>query len=584
MLRGAKKFLLTSRSGIKTNYQRYFFKQIDQLGKKIKSLKTEIKISTVNVIDEQNAKKLFDEAESMGKFGGIFQLAVVLHDELFENQTAETFNDVCKPKVDATINLDKLSRLLDYQLDYFVCFSSITCGRGNVGQSNYGYANSVMERICENRRKDGLHGLAIQWGPIGDVGVFVNKNHHDGMHVAGLLMQKLPSWLNALDKYLQCSYPVVSSLVRMNKRFKVISAEENVIKYIWQLIGVDPKTVPNYVTLEELGIGSIAVFEFQQRLQRDYDISLSMEEIRRITIGEMKRFEEGDREVMKQFAADLKIARANLSKIKFELSNEPLSKLNDVSNGKPIYLLPPFESIYDQFIPLAKLLPFPVYSLNWTHEMEQYKDIKEIALHYTNLMKTLEPNGDYMLLATNFGSFVALRMAYKKEPIKKLFLIDTLLVKKTGAYDDEIKKHELFEEQFSYIKRNISPSLFERLKNEGYNNKICKEKKIEGFIHNLKNLFPIQHSKDFEVIIKGTVKKAEMMSEIKEKYTKKFKENEENYIRQKITKNKMEKIKLNELIIMKSFTNNAEKEQLEENMLEIYENLLKSYGFNQEVS
>lgn len=48
-------------------------------------------------------------------------------------------------------------------------FSSVSCGRGNAGQSNYGMSNSVMERICEKRRSDGLPGLAIQWGAIGDV-------------------------------------------------------------------------------------------------------------------------------------------------------------------------------------------------------------------------------------------------------------------------------------------------------------------------------------------------------------------------------------------------------------------------------
>ncbi|CAF5042184.1 unnamed protein product, partial [Rotaria magnacalcarata] len=48
-------------------------------------------------------------------------------------------------------------------------------GRGNAGQTNYGYANSTMERICEQRQKDGLPGLAIQWGAIGDVGMVIEN-------------------------------------------------------------------------------------------------------------------------------------------------------------------------------------------------------------------------------------------------------------------------------------------------------------------------------------------------------------------------------------------------------------------------
>jgi fatty acid synthase, animal type len=50
-----------------------------------------------------------------------------------------------------------------------VVFSSVSCGRGNAGQTNYGFSNSIMERICEWRRKLGLPALAVQWGAVGDV-------------------------------------------------------------------------------------------------------------------------------------------------------------------------------------------------------------------------------------------------------------------------------------------------------------------------------------------------------------------------------------------------------------------------------
>lgn len=53
-------------------------------------------------------------------------------------------------------------------------FSSVSCGRGNAGQSNYGLANSAMERICERRQADGLPALAVQWGAIGEVGLVVD--------------------------------------------------------------------------------------------------------------------------------------------------------------------------------------------------------------------------------------------------------------------------------------------------------------------------------------------------------------------------------------------------------------------------
>jgi fatty acid synthase len=35
--------------------------------------------------------------------------------------------------------------------------------------------NSIMERICEARVRDGLPGLAVQWGAVGDVGLLAEK-------------------------------------------------------------------------------------------------------------------------------------------------------------------------------------------------------------------------------------------------------------------------------------------------------------------------------------------------------------------------------------------------------------------------
>lgn len=98
-----------------------------------------------------------------GAVGGIFNLAVVLRDSILENQTVETFAESFAPKVFATRYLDELSRVLCQRLQYFVVFSSASCGRGNAGQSNYGMANSIMERIIEKRVRDNLPGKAIQW-------------------------------------------------------------------------------------------------------------------------------------------------------------------------------------------------------------------------------------------------------------------------------------------------------------------------------------------------------------------------------------------------------------------------------------
>lgn len=48
----------------------------------------------------------------MGHVKAIFNVAVVLRDALFENQTIESFKTSFAPKVNATLKLDALSRIL----------------------------------------------------------------------------------------------------------------------------------------------------------------------------------------------------------------------------------------------------------------------------------------------------------------------------------------------------------------------------------------------------------------------------------------------------------------------------------------
>jgi fatty acid synthase len=211
LFKGAKKLILTSRTGIKTSYQKAIFNRLEELGKKFEMFKIEIIVSTHNSNTIEGSQQLLDDAKKLGPIGGIFHLALVLNDALLENQTIETFQETCESKINTFVNLDKITRNSYPDLDYFVVFSSVSCGKGNTGQTNYGFANSVCERICEMRRRDGFHGLAIQWGPIGDVGVAADNETVD--KVSGIVKQRILSCLEVLDKFLQLPDSILSSIV-----------------------------------------------------------------------------------------------------------------------------------------------------------------------------------------------------------------------------------------------------------------------------------------------------------------------------------------------------------------------------------
>ena len=203
--RGAKIFLVNSRFGPKTSYQKYKIQYLEKSG-------TKIHISYENLHELSGTQNLFKIGESFAKIGGIFHLQLILIDGLFENQTPENFNRICSVKSKSLENMDLISRKLYPNIEYFIAFSSVVSSRGNAGQSNYGYTNAVMDRICELRRSDGLNGLSIHWGPIGDVG-YVAENIGNEFQLSGTIQQRITSCLTVLDRILQSNLTICSSFV-----------------------------------------------------------------------------------------------------------------------------------------------------------------------------------------------------------------------------------------------------------------------------------------------------------------------------------------------------------------------------------
>ena len=208
---GARKFVLTSRSGIKTDYQKYVINRLIIFGENHKYFNVKIHISKNDCLTVESTRRVISDASQFGQIGGIFHLTLVLNDCLLQHLSYEKFCESIDTKYKVLNHLDVESRKLSYNLDYFVAWSSLSCGKGSAGQTNYAFGNSLCERICEKRLKDGLHGLAIQYGPVGDVGVYENKGQ--GVLMSTLQKQRINSCCDVLDKLLAGNQPIVTSWV-----------------------------------------------------------------------------------------------------------------------------------------------------------------------------------------------------------------------------------------------------------------------------------------------------------------------------------------------------------------------------------
>ncbi|XP_018371882.1 PREDICTED: fatty acid synthase-like, partial [Trachymyrmex cornetzi] len=282
IFRGARNVILISRNGIKNGYQSMKVRLWESYGVNV------LIIKNIDVADLKDCEYLLQTAEKEAPVDAIFNLSVVLKDNVLKNQTAETFAMSFQSKARATQTLDTLSRKICLKLRHFVVFSSITCGRGNNGQTNYGMANSVMERICEKRAEEGLPGLAIQWGAINDVGLVadVQKNNKE-IIIGGTLRQKISCCLNELDKFLLQSRPIVSSMVIAEKTVER-HGFGNLVETVANILGLsDIKAISPNLSLAELGMDSMMIVEIKQTLEREFDIFFTVKEIRNLTFAKL---------------------------------------------------------------------------------------------------------------------------------------------------------------------------------------------------------------------------------------------------------------------------------------------------------
>jgi NAD(P)-dependent dehydrogenase (short-subunit alcohol dehydrogenase family)/acyl carrier protein len=141
---------------------------------------------------------------------GVVHAAAVFDDGAASGMTVPRFAAVLRPKLDAALNLDRLTRQDPLQL--FLLFSSATTAMGNPGQANYVAANAALEALARRRAAAGLPSLAVGWGPIADAGVLA-----DNAATAETLARRLgvdamtaAESLDALPALLAAGAPVLS--------------------------------------------------------------------------------------------------------------------------------------------------------------------------------------------------------------------------------------------------------------------------------------------------------------------------------------------------------------------------------------
>ncbi|QCX74521.1 Erythronolide synthase, modules 3 and 4 [Streptomyces sp. YIM 121038] len=152
---GTAHLLLTSRRGPDAP-------GADALAAELTSLGAEFTIAACDAADRDDLAALLAAVPAGRPLRAVFHAAGVLDDGVLDTLTPERAAGVLRPKADAALHLDELTR--DADLTAFVLFSSLAGTLGGTGQGSYAAANAFLDALAQTRRDHGLPATSVAWG------------------------------------------------------------------------------------------------------------------------------------------------------------------------------------------------------------------------------------------------------------------------------------------------------------------------------------------------------------------------------------------------------------------------------------
>jgi len=329
------------------------------------------------------------------------------------------------PKAVATKHLDELSRQLCPELQYFVVFSSVSCGRGNAGQSNYGMANSVMERIMERRHKLGLPAKAIQWGAVGEVGLVADMQEDlIDMEIGGTLQQRISSCLEELDSLLIHSDPILGSMVVAEKRVGS-GTGKSVFESVMNIMSIrDMKSISMDATLSEIGMDSLMAVEIRQMLEREYELFLSPQDLRSLTFVKLQELtvaNQSDEIIKVRFGnedvpigVELMLHNLGDEKTSDITILRLMSQDNSAKHTSCVLLIPGIEGVAgNAWRNVANSISLPAYMLQLmsTENLTSIQDMSRAVFEDVQQDVFTKDKEKFYVVGYSFGAMVAIEVA-----------------------------------------------------------------------------------------------------------------------------------------------------------------------------
>jgi len=500
---GAKNLVLAGRSGAATAEAKRAVAELKRLGAKTLVVKAD-------VAEEKDVARIFKlAAQKLPPLHGIFHAAMVLDDGLLPQLTAERFSRVMSPKVTGAWNLHTASATLP--LDHFVMFSSVSALVGAAGQANYVAANCFLDALAHHRRARGLPALTVNWGALGEVG-FLARNAKVAEHLAahgvhgiapaqatemlGRLMQSdavqigfmrvdwqklfgAPAGSSPSPKFSEvftASAEAKSNGVGEIRDMILSAPAAERLAMVAGWIGVSVAKVLRMSAaklevnrpLKEMGLDSLMAFELLNRLEVQFNISLSPSKFSaNATINNLAAV------VLEILGGAVEPAAAKVVEVKTSatgretistsepaVGNNQLLTLRASRTGDPVFFIHPAGGLTNIYDELAAQLPegFPVHAIQSRIPAgvgDERDSIEALAHDYAGLIAQQQPGGALRLAGFSIGGLFALATAGELErrgrKISLVGMIDTPVAMLDPNFPRELALKDFIAEMYDYF-------------------------------------------------------------------------------------------------------------------------------------
>ncbi|MFF9352776.1 type I polyketide synthase, partial [Streptomyces sp. NPDC014734] len=153
-----------------------------ELASELGGLGASVTWAVCDVADREGLAAVLSAVPAEHPLTAVVHTAGVLDDGVIDSLTPERVGRVLRPKVDAALNLDELTRGLD--LSAFVVFSGAAAAFGAPGQGGYAAANAFLEALAQRRAAQGLPATALAWGLWAGSGMAADLDETDLRRIA----------------------------------------------------------------------------------------------------------------------------------------------------------------------------------------------------------------------------------------------------------------------------------------------------------------------------------------------------------------------------------------------------------------